>query len=198
MTDTSPYGVPKVPLTPRCGMYGCHDEALSRDVDGHFRQAMENGASANRERDRADKAEALAQSQAATIAEQRAEVERLKEDQIKSCNLWHDEVLKVAAKEHWFETLTDRAEAAESALATATADYHRICEKWQAEVVRADKANAKIEKLEAVAWVAGRLCIHVDLVPYTNSMGVTLSSSVGVYEELKTALAALQEDAPHG
>lgn len=69
---------------------------------------------------------ALTQSQAATIAEQAREIERLRAEQIKSCNIWHDEVLKVAAKEHWYEALTDRAEAAESALATATAEIERL------------------------------------------------------------------------
>lgn len=66
-------------------------------------------------------------------------------------------------------------------------------QRARAEAAESDLAatKAKLEVLEAVACIAWRLCIHVDLVPYTNSMGVTLSSSVGVYEELKERLAAL-------
>lgn len=92
--------------------------------------------------------------------------------------------------------IAHRATEAKLAAALAeVADFKQQLDQRNAKLAEAESdlaaTKAKLEVLEAVACIAWRLCIHVDLVPYTNSMGVTLSSSVGVYEELKERLAAL-------
>jgi uncharacterized protein YhaN len=61
----------KVWLTLRCQQHGCHDKQLSQEVDTNFSKAMENGAAAIREQERADKAEA-------NLRECKRELERLK------------------------------------------------------------------------------------------------------------------------
>jgi hypothetical protein len=123
-------------------------------------------------------ARALAQSQAATIAELRAEVERLKEAVAMLPNKIESEGVTPrppGASDWWATAVGERRKrkATESALATAT---------------------AQIEKLEAVAKAAKA---YKDTPVWTGFVPNQSQLHNAAWAVLHEALAALQEDKPH-